>query len=143
MLAACASEEPPASLDVPPPDDLLDRITRSADDGSVHLVRIVHRPDRYQFEPARLTIASGDLVRFVMTGSLPESIVFDPLTATPEAAAFIRGRSLNLGVLLVDPGQSHDFSFQGAPPGIYPFLSIPHSDRGMTGSVEVIEQKAD
>lgn len=143
MFAACAREESPAIRETPQPSEFLDRITRSADGGSVHLVRILHRPDRYQFEPARLTIVSGDLVRFVMAGSLPESIVFDPETATPEAAVFIRDSSMHLGVLLVEPGQTHDFSFRDAPPGSYPFFSIPHSGWGMAGVVQVVERKAD
>jgi plastocyanin len=140
--AACARDDAAATRDTPPADDLLDRITRSADGGSVHLVRIIHRPDHYRFDPATVTVVPGDVVRFVLAGSLPESVVFDPSEATPEAAEFIHSRSMHLGVLLVEPGQSYDFEFKDAPPGRYPFLSIPRSGSGMTGSVDVVAPTA-
>jgi plastocyanin len=136
--AGCAgeipAEEAPEIESGPVP---LERITRPAEDGDVHFVRLVQRGDRYSFEPAELTLPPGDVLRFVMTGSQPESVAFDPASATPEAAEFIRGRNLHLGVLLTDVGQARDVSFRDAPPGRYPFLSLPHADRGMRGVVTV------
>ena len=59
-------------------------------------------------------------------------------TMIKEAASFIRGHSLHLGVLLTDPGQAYDVAFTGAPPGRYPFLSRPHVGRGMRGEVVIV-----
>ncbi len=110
---------------------------RSPGGGIVRIVRIVQHDRGNKFDPPGLAITSGDAVRFVLTGGRPESVVFDADAATPEATAFIRENSLDLGVLLVEPGQSHVISFQGAPPGSYPFRSIPHAEQGMTGIVVV------
>jgi plastocyanin len=137
-IAACA-DDPPAGPPPEPGPELLDRITAPVDGGSAHLVRLVQRGDQYAFDPAEIVIGPGDVIRFVMVGSQPESVAFDPVTATPEAAAYIRQNALQLGVLLTDAGQSYDVSFRDAPPGRYPFLSLPHAGHGMRGVVEVVE----
>lgn len=121
----------------PSDSELLDRITRSVDGADVHLVRLVQRGDQYAFEPSAIDLAPGDVVRFVMVGSQPESVAFDPASAAPEVAAFIRQNSLQLGVLLTDAGQAYDVSFRDAPAGHYPFVSIPHLPHGMRGEVIV------
>ncbi len=139
LLAVACTGAPPTETPVEAANDLLDRITRPGDGGAVHLVRIVQHGDSYAFDPARLAIPSGDVVRFVMAGSQPESVAFDIGQATPEAGAFIRANSLHLGVLLVEAGQAYDVTFRGAPAGSYPFHSIPHAARGMRGLVQVSE----
>jgi plastocyanin len=140
LIAACdpmADPGPIATSDPEAQPELLERITRPGDGGAVHLVRVVQRPDEYAFEPADLEIVSGDVVRFVMAGSQPESIAFDPVQASPEAADYIRSRMLHLGVLLTDAGQAYDVAFRDAPPGRYPFHSLPHGEQGMRGSVVI------
>lgn len=136
-LGGCRQEPEPAAD--PERSEMLDRISRPAEGGAVHLVRMVQRGDQYAFDPADLRIAQGDLVRFVMTGPQPESIVFDATDAPPEVASFIREAALDRGVLLTEPGQLHDVTFAGAPPGSYPFFSLPHADRGMRGRITVTE----
>jgi plastocyanin len=36
---------------------------------------------------------------------------------------------------MTDPGETYDVVFRDAPPGTYPFRSLPHGDRGMRGTV--------
>ena len=138
VVGGCTDELsiPSVSIGESAPEPL-ESITRPAEDGTVHLVRLVQRGDRYAFEPAELTIPSGDVVRFVMAGSQPESVVFEAPSEDPEIATFIRSRGLQHGVLLTDAGQAHDVSFRDAPPGRYPFLSLPHASQGMRGAVTV------
>lgn len=137
LLTGCSDELSfqPASGDVASAP--LESITRPAEQGDVHLVRMVQRGDLYAFEPAELTVSTGDVVRFVMTGSQPESVVFDPAATGPQIGDFVRAQGLHRGVLLTDSGQSYDVSFLDAPPGRYPFVSLPHADRGMRGAVIV------
>lgn len=135
-VTGCAAEAPPEpSADRP--SDVLDRITRGTENGDVHLVRLVQSGDRYRFDPDRIIVAPGDVVRFVMEGSQPESVVFDRVEGTPQAATFVRENQLHLGVLLTRAGEAYDVDFEGAPPGAYPFRSVPHAGHGMTGIVEV------
>lgn len=136
VLTGCAEEFPPEpSADHP--SDVLERITRGAENGEVHLVRLVQSGDRYRFDPDRIIVAPGDVVRFVMEGSQPESVVFDSVEGASQAAAFVRENQLHLGVLLTRAGEAYDVDFAGAPTGSYPFRSIPHAGHGMTGIVEV------
>jgi plastocyanin len=140
LLAApgCADEQ--ALSEDPPETVLFESITRPGEGGgAVHLVRLLQSGDRYGFDPDELRVTSGDVLRFVMVGSQPESVVFDPNAATPEAAVFIRSQALNRGVLLTEPGQVYDVSFRDAPAGRYPFHSLPHEVHGMRGVVEVVE----
>ncbi|MEX2583539.1 MAG: plastocyanin/azurin family copper-binding protein [Gemmatimonadota bacterium] len=136
LISGCSDQIPgfDAPADDAPPEPL-ERITMAADAGDVHQIRLVQRGDRYAFEPAEVVLPPGDVVRFVMTGSQPESVAFDTADVTPEVADFIRRNQLHLGVLLTDAGQTHDVPFTDAPPGRYPFVSLPHGTRGMRGSV--------
>lgn len=119
--------------------EVFEAITRPVADGSVHIVRLLQRGDQYAFDPDVVTVSSGDVLRFVMVGSQPESIVFDPNEATAEAGEFIRSNQLHLGVLLTDAGQVYEVSFLDAPVGRYPFVSLPHAVHGMRGVVDVID----
>ena len=137
FAAACGTDFEPSAPSEGAGPDVLERITRPVEGATVHLVRMTQGGDSYAFEPAVVLGAPGDVVRFVLAGSHPESVVFDAATASPEAAAFIRNHSLQLGVLLTDPGQAYDVAFTDAPPGRYPFLSQPHVARGMRGEVVI------
>jgi plastocyanin len=117
--------------------ELVDRLTTAPRGVNVHLVRMVHRGDTHAFEPEEIEVRSGDLVRFVMDSPQPESVAFGIDGLPPEAAEFVRQHDLGSGVLLTSAGEVYDVSFRDAPPGRYPFRSIVHADRGMTGVVVV------
>jgi plastocyanin len=137
-MTGCADAEEAAEAPVAPEGpQALEGITAPAEEGAVHLVRMVQRGDRYSFEPDTITIPAGDVVRFVMTGSQPESVAFDKTAATPEISSFITSGSLDRGILLTNPGDSYDVSFRAAPAGNYPFHSVPHAIQGMRGLISV------
>jgi plastocyanin len=137
LFPACVSETaPPAeAADV---TGVLQDISRPVSGGAVRRVRMTQRGDRYAFEPAEIRVAPGDVVRFVMVGNQPESVVFDTAGLAEPQAAYIAERGLDRGVLMTDPGSTLDVGFAEAPPGDYPFRSIPHSTAGMTGVVRVV-----
>ncbi len=142
LLSGCepgAQPAPEAERD--PGPEVLQRITRPVAGATVHLVRLVQRGDQYAFEPAVIRASPGDVVRFVMAGTQPESVAFEAAAASDSAAVFIRTHSLHLGVLLTDAGQAYDVSFADAPIGRYPFVSVPHAIQGMRG--EVLIEEAD
>jgi plastocyanin len=105
--------------------------------GDLHFVRLVARVDSYAFEPDEVRIRPGDVVRFVNTGYQPESVAFDAGEATPEVRQFLQLHGLVAGPLLTGPGAFFDVSFENAPPGAYPFSSVPHRAQGMRGRVIV------
>ncbi|MQA88637.1 MAG: hypothetical protein GEU90_00175 [Gemmatimonas sp.] len=142
-VVGCGGDAP--VFEAPPEEprpNTLERITRPVDGASFHLVRLVQRGDQYAFEPAEIVIRTGDVLRFVMVGAQPESVAFDPTRASPEVARFIRAHNLHFGVLLTDAGQAYDVSFLDAPPGEYPFVSLPHGSRGMHGRVVILPLEA-
>lgn len=138
MLApACDRESPGPVTEGADTTSLYARLTESPRGGRVHLVRMVVQGDTAAFEPAEIHASPGDVVRFVMAGSRPETIAFTAEGLTAGAAAFIRDGGLSHGELLTRAGQVYDVSFRDAPPGRYPFHSVPHLDRGMRGIVVV------
>ena len=137
FAASCHEEASPPSqaLDAP---DMLQAITRPVAGGAVHQVRMTQRGDQYAFEPAEITIVAGDVVRFVMVGNQPESVVFDTVGLSQAQAEYLVQKGLDRGVLLIEPGAAIDAGFDGAPSGEYPFRSIPHHASGMVGKVHVV-----
>lgn len=111
--------------------------TPAAASGSLHIVRLVARGGEYAFEPAEFAVRSGDVVRFVQTGRQPEAVAFDPAALPAGGAEFLEQNSLLRGPLLTEPGVFFDVSFRDAPPGDYPFYSVPHRESGMQGRVRV------
>lgn len=105
--------------------------------GAVHIVRLVAHGDRYSFEPDEVHVGAGEIVRFVHTDHQPESIAFDLAGAPEGGAEFLVRQNLATGPLLTTPGAVYDVSLEGAPPGVYPFFSVPHAEFGMRGRVHV------
>ncbi len=135
-LGACGeADEPPRQ--VVPADPVLSRIAAPVERGTVTLVRMSAEGDGYAFEPADVSVRPGDVVRFVLSGSQPESVAFDTTGLPAPAVDFLRRQGLVRGPLLTRPGQVYDASFHDAPPGRYLFFSVPHASFGMRGAVVV------
>jgi plastocyanin len=135
VAGACDRPGTPALGGADADTSLYGRLTETSRGVSVHLVRMVVRGDTAAFEPTEVTAARGDLVRFVMVSSQPETVAFDLEGVEPEVAAYVREHELHHGELLTAAGEVYDVSFRDAPPGRYPFRSVPHLDRGMRGVV--------
>jgi plastocyanin len=107
-----------------------------------HRVRMVMEGTAARFEPAELTIRSGDRIRFTTVSGAPHNVAFDP-ERVPAAArrALAAGmpdpmRPLT-GPLLLEPDGSYTIDFSGVPAGRYEFFCLPHVAMGMTGVVHV------
>ena len=53
--------------------------------GTTHTVNMVGDGQGYRFEPAEITIAAGDGIKFVMVSGGPHNVAFDPAALSPEA----------------------------------------------------------
>lgn len=109
---------------------------------NVHEVRMVQEGSAYRFRPAALTVRPGDRVRFVMVSGGPHNVAFDaervPGPARRALAAGMPDTIAPLaGPVLTEPGAGYTVSFDGVPPGTYPFLCMPHAAMGMRGTVTV------
>lgn len=150
---ACGGDDAPASrggIDYPQPNtarasEVERRQPATPPTGVVHDVRMLRTPDRrYTFEPAELTIRDGDLVRWTVVDGVPHNVAFYPESIPPAAASFLvsaipaDGKISPLGGrVLVEPGETFDILFAGAPAGRYRYFCIPHEVAGMKGTLVV------
>ncbi|MFL5510360.1 MAG: plastocyanin/azurin family copper-binding protein [Gemmatimonadaceae bacterium] len=96
----------------------------------------------FRFTPARLTIKSGDAVKFVLVSGAPHNVAFDaesiPAEAKERLAANMADDTGSLtGDLKTSPGDTFTVSFRNVKPGKYPYYCVPHRAVGMTGVIIV------
>ena len=110
--------------------------------GADHEVKMIGDDKGYRFEPADLTIKSGDKVTFTMVSGGPHNIAFDPNT-TPAAGkaqldANMDGKLAELSSpMLQNPNEKYTISFGGVAPGQYPYHCTPHLAMNMKGVITV------
>jgi len=86
---------------------------------------------RFRFDPARTTVAPGDIVRFIVRSGQPHSVVFDStgLSSGDRSAlneAIPERMSLLSGPILTQEGQVFEIRVPRLPPGTYRFYCLPH-----------------
>jgi plastocyanin len=105
-------------------------------------VQMVGSSAGYKFDPANLTIKTGDVVKFVVASGGPHNVSFDA-SAIPAGAAAVLQKNMTgqqaplMGPLLPNNGDSYTVSFAGAPTGTYHFFCLPHQSLNMTGIITV------
>ena len=105
-------------------------------------VQMIGSSSGYKFDPASLTIKTGDQVKFVNVSGGPHNVSFDPQGIPSGAAAVLQKNMPNqqsplIGPLLINPNDSYTVSFAGAPAGAYKFYCLPHQALNMTGMLTV------
>jgi plastocyanin len=86
---------------------------------------------RFRFDPARITVNPGDLVRFVVRSGQPHSVVFDStgLASSDKSAlneAIPERMSLLSGPILTGEGEVLEIRVPRLSPGSYRFYCLPH-----------------
>ncbi len=88
------------------------------------------------FEPANVTIQSGDTVKWVNNKLPPHNIVFDDKTI-PAGGKELASK-LTHDQLMFSPGESYEITFGGdMPVGTYTYYCAPHRGAGMVGKITV------
>ncbi len=110
--------------------------------GATHEIKMVGDEKGYRFEPANLTIKSGDAVKFTMVSGGPHNVSFDPATTPADSKAQLDANMDNKlselsSPMLMNPNESYTISFGGIKPGVYPFHCTPHLAMGMKGQITV------
>jgi plastocyanin len=129
VAAPCAALALRAQADAPPPP-------------TTHEVRMVLEGTNAQFEPANLTIRSGDRIRFTTVSGGPHNVAFDP-AKVPDAAearlsAGMPGQIQPLsGAFVINAGDSYTVNFAGVPAGRYEYFCLPHVGMNMKGVITV------
>ncbi|HLE55670.1 MAG TPA: plastocyanin/azurin family copper-binding protein [Rhodothermia bacterium] len=111
--------------------------------GTTHEVKMVGDAKGYRFEPANITIKSGDGIRFTTVSGGPHNVAFDPATIPADSKAQL---DANMGpdkigelssALKMNPGESVMISFGNIKAGTYPFNCTPHLAMGMKGVITI------
>lgn len=111
--------------------------------GATHEVKMIGDEKGYRFEPADLTIKSGDAVKFIMVAGGPHSVTFEPATisdATSKAQldANMDNKSAEMtSPMLMNPNDEYVVSFGGVKPGKYEYHCTPHLAMNMKGTITV------
>ncbi len=114
----------------------------AAGGGAAHDVSMVLEGSTYKFDPAELTIKSGDVVNFHNKTGGPHNVSFwadsIPAGAADKLKAGMPDQMAPLeGPLLTEPEAVYKVTFAGAPTGDYKFYCLPHLALGMHGKITV------
>lgn len=110
--------------------------------GTTHTVNMIGDGQGYRFEPAELTIAAGDGVKFVMVSGGPHNVAFDPATLAAEAKTALTANMPEQagelsGKMLLNANEEYTVSFAGVPAGTYDYHCTPHLAMNMKGKITV------
>lgn len=113
--------------------------------GTVHDVQMLLTPDgKYVFQPADLTIKVGDRVRWTNVSGGPHNVAFYADKIPTGAKEFLNaGMTEKIGELsgklLIQPNDTYEISFAGAPTGEYDYYCTPHEMLGMKAKLTVTQ----
>ncbi|QJR36683.1 plastocyanin/azurin family copper-binding protein [Gemmatimonas groenlandica] len=110
--------------------------------GTTHEVKMIGDGAGYRFEPANLTIAAGDGVKFILVSGGPHNVAFDPavvpaagktqlMANMPEQSGELSGK------MMLNADESYTVSFGGVAAGEYAFHCTPHLAMNMKGVITV------
>lgn len=106
-------------------------------------IKMVGDDKGYRFEPANVTIASGDGVKFIVVGGGPHNVAFDGSKLAADAKTQL---DANLGAdkmgelssaMKMNAGDVITVSFGGVKAGAYSYNCTPHLAMGMKGVITV------
>jgi plastocyanin len=94
------------------------------------------------FEPNKLTIKSGTIVRFINVSGGPHNVAFYADSVPKGGADALKKGMPNamgdlMGPFLTQPNEKYDVSFAGAPAGVYKGYCLPHVALGMHIAITV------
>lgn len=151
-FAACGGSDAPAA-DAAPAADMAPAAEAAAPasgeiafapaTGTTHEIKMVGDDKGYRFEPAELTIKSGDAVKFIAISGFPHNVAF----SGANLAADVRKQlDMNFGDqrmaeltsnMYMNPNESVTISFANIPAGKYDFNCTPHLAMNMKGVITV------
>lgn len=111
--------------------------------GTTHDVRAILTADgNYRFEPAEITIAPGDGIRYIMESGMPHNVAFlnipaevqGQLNANIPAAERLGDLATRI---YTTAGEEVTISFGNIPAGTYDYTCTPHQAMGMNGKITV------
>lgn len=113
--------------------------------GTTHVVQmVVTAAGEYRFEPAAITIQSGDGIRFDAVSGFPHNVAFDAGQFASNAAGksalmanMTQQMAELMGPMMNTAGESYTISFGNVPAGTYEANCTPHLAMGMKMTITV------
>jgi plastocyanin len=110
--------------------------------GTTHEVKMIGDATGYKFDPANVTVKSGDAVKYIMVSGGPHNVSFQNVTdATVKAQLDANMPGQHMGELsspmVMQPNESYIVSFAKIPAGKYDYICVPHAAMNMKGTVTV------
>jgi plastocyanin len=151
VLAACGGEKKADDQTATPPADQTaapaagGETAAPAAGGTTHDVDMVLDGSAYKYVPAKLTIKTGDVVRFHSKSGGAHNVQFYPDSIPANVPAPIKalaapppekGGSI-VSESMKTEGETFDLPFTGAPAGEYKMFCAPHHALGMKGQITV------
>ena len=117
-------------------------VAKIAATGQTVTVKMIGDDKGYRFDPANITIKTGDAVKFVMVSGGPHNVSFDPAAVPADSKAQLDANmdsktSELSSPPMMNPNEEYVISFGGVKPGKYDFHCSPHLAMGMKGTITV------
>jgi len=141
--APAADTATPAPAAAPAAPDAGATVALAPITGKTHEIKMLGDDKGYRFEPANLTIKSGDGIHFVFVSGGPHNVAFDGATLAPNVKAQLDANfgSQRLSELMSNmymaPGEGITLSFANVPAGSYAYHCTPHIAMNMKGVITV------
>jgi plastocyanin len=96
----------------------------------------------YKFVPEKITVKSGDAIKYVMVSGGPHNVSFQNVTDAAVKAQFdanMPGQKMGeaSGPMVMQPNETYTVSFGKIPPGTYEYVCVPHLAMNMKATVTV------
>jgi plastocyanin len=110
--------------------------------GTTHEVKMIGDATGYKFEPANITVKSGDAIKYVMVSGGPHNVAFQNVAdAAVKAQLDANMPGQHMGELsspmVMQPNEAYTVSFAKIPAGKYDYICVPHAAMNMKGTVTV------
>jgi plastocyanin len=110
--------------------------------GTIHEVKMIGDDKGYRFDPAELTIKSGDGIKYINVSGGPHNVSFDPASLAADVKAQLAANMPNTtselsSPLLVQPNETYTVSFGKIPAGTYEAHCTPHMAMNMKQTIHV------
>jgi plastocyanin len=148
MFAACGGSETTPATDAAAPAaaeaaPAAGTATMAPATGTVHEIKMVGDDKGYRFEPANLTIKSGDAIKFIGVSGFPHNVAFVGTSLAPAVKSQLDANfgTARMGELMstmfVAPNEGFTLSFANIPAGSYEYNCTPHLAMNMKGVITV------
>ena len=148
MFAACGGSETTPATDAAPAAaaeaaPAAGTATAAPATGTVHEIKMLGDDKGYRFEPANLTIKSGDAIKFVGVSGFPHNVAFAGASLAPAVKSQLDANfgTARMGELMsamyVAAGEGFTLSFANIPAGTYEYNCTPHIAMNMKGVITV------